>query len=786
MPETRKLAILFADVVGFTRLAGADEQETLARMRTLNRDLLAPSIARHRGRTIRDVGDGVLVVFPSVDDAVQYAVEIQTAMAERNAGVPARRRIEYRMGISSGEVVEEPRGNLRGAVVNVAARLGSIAEPGAIYVSAPAFDQVRGRFAPFVDMGEKRLQGIARPMRVYSVRAGPQGVAQALSAPSGSIGASRMGQSAVAGIDPYLIHSFETDTYEGVGEKGADRWPVLPMLVRVTNPGAIKLLENAEDCSVTSSMGNIVACLGSIRTIHALEKESSVVSIEASRPSSGHDCSVSVPFVRANRVQNDPQQPEKGDRGLVAVIDGGIDVLHEAFRDSNGRTRIISIWDQTDATGPAPTIQGRQLYGTLHSASDIDGYIAAGSVPQGLGRDREHHGTHVTSIAAGRATSKFSGGVAPEAKILVVIPRLSVNRSDPWSIGYSISHLDALSYIAGEATRLGMPVVVNVSQGMNAGAHDGTSNLEAAFDNFSEGGRLPGRVIVKSAGNERGFAGHSQLALGTNGTDEVKWTSSTPHSGPDIVELWFAACDDLRFRLVDFTNNETSPWVEAGESRDGFFNSGYRYSISFEKFHWDNGDSRLLVSVARGRQRWIGIGDWELEIVARTVQSRGTVHAWLERDNTRPIRFTKHQWEEVTLSIPGTARTVIAVASVTPAMPVRVAADSSYGPTRDKRDKPDLAAPGVAICAAQAGTSDDVESMSGTSMAAPHVSGAIALLLSAREKRIQANPPANLKQLNTAQIRAALGQTSQNYNGRFTSSVGYGVLDVERLLKAFG
>jgi endonuclease G len=228
-------------------------------------------------------------------------------------------------------------------------------------------------------------------------------------------------------------------------------------------------------------------------------------------------------------------------------------------------------------------------------------------------------------------------------------------------------------------------------------------------------------------------------------------------------------------------NGAASQWIGSGESNGGFFPSGVRYQQTYDKFHWDNGDSRLLVTVSRGTSFAIPHGEWQIEVEAVKVQSEGILHAWLERDSTRPIRFTNHLWEEFTLSIPGTARTVIAVASVSSRFPLKVAPYSSFGPTRDNREKPDIAAPGESIEAAKSGTTDGICCMSGTSMAAPHVTGAIALLLSHREKQMRTNPAARMRQFNAAQIRAALCQSTQNYTGRPDSSMGYGVLDVRRL-----
>jgi adenylate cyclase len=165
MTEKRKLAaILAADVVGFSRLTGADEDRTLARLRALHSDLINPTIAVHNGRVFKRTGDGVLVEFRSVVDAVRCAIEVQSAMVERNAGVPADRRIEFRIGIHLGDVVEESDGDLMGDGVNVAARLEGIAQPGAICLSEDAYRQVRARLDLEVnDLGQKELKNIVEP-----------------------------------------------------------------------------------------------------------------------------------------------------------------------------------------------------------------------------------------------------------------------------------------------------------------------------------------------------------------------------------------------------------------------------------------------------------------------------------------------------------------------------------------------------------------------------------------------------------------------------------------------
>ena len=184
MSETRKIAaILVSDVVGYSRLAGADEDRTLARLRTLRSDLIDPTIAVHHGRVVKRTGDGIDLEFRSVVDAVRCAIEVQNAMIERNAGVPPEKRIEFRIGVHLGDVVEESDGDLMGDGVNIAARLEGIAKPGAICLSEEAYWQVKGRLDSRSTISA-RPNSRTSPSRSASIRSRSAGRAEAKPSPT--------------------------------------------------------------------------------------------------------------------------------------------------------------------------------------------------------------------------------------------------------------------------------------------------------------------------------------------------------------------------------------------------------------------------------------------------------------------------------------------------------------------------------------------------------------------------------------------------------------------------
>ena len=597
-------------------------------------------------------------------------------------------------------------------------------------------------------------------------------------------------------LDPFLTGAFDAIPAPPNMDEGLESLtpaPDLPFLVRVHDPAWTPA--GVPGFTQTSRVGSVVAGRGTRESLQHLLADPRVHSVEGSRPGgpAGEECATSVPFVGGTKVHTGARK-ELGDGAIVAVIDNGIDVLHEAFRaDSTGtKTRFLGVWDQTDTAGPNPP---GFTYGTFHTGAAIDGYAATpATLPAGLDRFRSlatqagRHGTHVASIAAGRAGGAFAGGMAPAAQILFVVPNLDVAPGKPESVGYSNSHVDALAFIADQANKAKKPVVVNLSQGMNAGAHDGTSTLEAAFDDFTGRGLMPGRAVVKSAGNERGFRGHVFLELSNNTAEEITWRSKPVGRKEDFLEFWFRACDEFEFRLHSPSDPPLvwSPWVTRANP-DVTFTTGNAdvARLSFQRYCDDNGDSRLAVRVAAAVPT-VGAasGEWKLEVFSKAVKAKGELHGWVERINSRPTEFTgAFVDDDLTVSIPGTALTVITVAAVGSAVPYKVAGFSSIGPSRDGREKPTLAAPGDGIVAALRGTANGTEAQSGTSMAAPHVAGAVALLLSHRAKKVAVGTAA--RQLNTNQVLAALAQVTQNFNGRWTPTMGYGVLDADALLATF-
>src|ERR1700733_11289880 len=169
--ERKLVSVVVADVVGYSRLMELDEEGTHARLNALQRDLLKPKISEHHGRIIKNTGDGVLLEFASVVDAVRCAVEIQREMIDRNVDFPEDRRIVFRFGINLGDIIVEPD-DIHGDGVNVAARLEGLAEPGGVCISGTAHDQVRDRLPyVFTEKGEQTVKNIARPVRVYSLGA---------------------------------------------------------------------------------------------------------------------------------------------------------------------------------------------------------------------------------------------------------------------------------------------------------------------------------------------------------------------------------------------------------------------------------------------------------------------------------------------------------------------------------------------------------------------------------------------------------------------------------------
>lgn len=404
---------------------------------------------------------------------------------------------------------------------------------------------------------------------------------------------------------------------------------------------------------------------------------------------------------------------------LVAVIDSGVDYFHPDFRNEDGTTRILNIWDQTIQGNPP---EGYQI-GTEYTSEQINEALRAPNETEGrkiVGtRDLSGHGTQVLGIAAGngRASEGRYRGVAWESDILVV----KLGQPRPNSFPRTTELMQALAYVANKAEEYGKPYVVNLSFGNVYGSHDGLSLLETYLDNIAQIGKS---VIVTGTGNEGEAGGHTEGILQSGQTELVEF-GVAPYELSLNLQLWKEYEDDFDVILVHPSGEKAGPLQKRLGTQ--------RYVL---------GDTELLVyygtpspySTAQEIyisflpiETYVDSGVWGIQLVPRNIVT-GRYHMWLPEEGVLnpQTRFYKPV-PQTTLTIPSTARNTIAVGAYDSRL-LSYAPFSGRGYTRDNNQvKPDLVAPGVEITTTA--VNGGYTKVTGTSFAAPFVTGAAAMMM---------------------------------------------------------
>ncbi|MGH7726607.1 MAG: S8 family serine peptidase [Candidatus Eiseniibacteriota bacterium] len=583
----------------------------------------------------------------------------------------------------------------------------------------------------------------------------------------------------------------------------ATRGRVVDVMIR--GPVSRGALE-AMGVSVGTQAGNVTTARMPLASAAQVARLAGVEAVRLATPLKPHN-DLLVVDARANtkRTQSPPLAGFNGNNVVVGFIDSGIEYQHDDFKNPDGTTRLLSIWDQ-NAIGSPP-------FGYGYGNECTQAQIQAGTCPQS---DPVGHGTHVTGIAAGDGSAtgnavpafKYSG-MANKASIVMV----KTNFTDT-------GLLEGVQYIFDKAAGLGQPAVVNMSLGSNLGPHDGTTDLELGLQALVG----PGKLLVSSAGNSFGAALHARLNS-TAANDSLTFVipAYTGSAGnPDFIVLdgWYEGTDNYRLQLKSPTGKVFGPiskganFIAPGSGADPM-NADGRVYMENATTPANNGDANLYIEVTdvSGAPRPRS-GNWILTVIPVSVVSTGRVHFWCysELSPTYPDAFFGTRADnDVTISQPATSDSVIAVSahvtrvnwtSSAPGQPGpwtfnevlnQIGSFSGSGPRRDNVMKPDLSAPGTAIASvlstawvaagaafgwdARLAVDDGKHAiLQGTSMSAPAVTGALAMML-------QQNPtltPALAKSRLAANTRrdAFVNGSGAVPNKRF----GWGKLDLNNIL----
>ena len=466
---------------------------------------------------------------------------------------------------------------------------------------------------------------------------------------------------------------------------------------------------------------------GALRALHA---DPAIASLKAPREYAreldavhGAGEADGPPDAAPDDVRRPPDLAETGRGTAVCVIDWSLDYAHPDFRKNDGSTRLLGLWDQRGAAMPA----NRYGYGRVHRPAAIDHALAQHDPFAALGYTpaANAHGTHVLGIAAGNGRAGGPQGIAPEAGLIFV--HLGSGGGD---LGNSIELLEAIDFAVRTAGD--QPLAINLSLGRHAGPHDGTLLVERAIDWLLV--NRPGTAVVQSAGNYYSRDVHMAGRISETRSAQLPFRMTQRDAVPVSVEIWYNGADEFAARMrgpggasAIAALGVNTP-VRLADGRE----VGYLYHRRADP---NNGDN--LINLFLRREAAAGV--WEIEIEGIDVVD-GRWHAWIERNAAcRPcqaqFRHDLAEPQNTTGSICNAMRT-IAVGAYDGHDPAHPLPDfSSVGPTRDGRRKPLLAAPGVRVLSvrsrADASGAPGYLRMSGTSMAAPHVTGTLALMMQA-------------------------------------------------------
>lgn len=462
--------------------------------------------------------------------------------------------------------------------------------------------------------------------------------------------------------------------------------------------------------------------------------------------------------------------PVGGKGTVVGIIDFGCDFRHANFINANNTTRIKKLWDQTGNGNDAAVDYGEVFdEGRINTALTMaEPYSALGYMPE-----KASHGTHVMDIAAGNGIGTGVPGVAPEADIIFV----HLDGSDvPWegesigkNFGDSVQLLEAMSFIFKQAGA--KPCVINASLGTNGGPHDGTTLVEQGIDSLVK--QKPNRAVVIAAANSFGDNIHAGGTVQGGGTHDLQWIVSSDDDTENEMEIWYPGAGKLDVEIIDPSGKSLGliPPNESGTVKDAA--GDLRLFAANRLDEPNNHDNMIGIYLARSNA-----GKWIVRLTNKGMQPV-PFHAWIERDDDGQSFFAAPNDNTHTLGSLSCGKLSIAVGSYDAhrkALPLSWF--SSAGPTRDGRQKPEVSAPGNAVVAAQSRTKKGVTTMSGTSMAAPAVAGAIAVLFAEAKKR-------NLK-LTIDQVRTIVSKSIRKTppTKAWDDRYGAGRISVKKMIAA--